>query len=72
GAQCLRDGKPEAARRNLEEASRLAPFDFSVRRAAMPLLGKDPFGEEFLEVYDQWQAQGAPYHGVNLDSSNKA
>ena len=72
GAQCLRDGKPEAARRNLEEASRLAPFDFSVRRAAMPLLGKDPFGDEFLEVYDQWQAQGAPYHGVDLDSSKNA
>jgi peroxiredoxin len=64
GVEAKATGYTEVAERHLMRASDLVPFDFSVRRAAMPLLGKDPFGQEFLDVYDEWQAQGAPYHGI--------
>ena len=46
-------------------AARLAPFDFTVRRAAMPLMDVDPFGEAFFELYGEWQEAGSPYHGLS-------
>lgn len=64
GAEARRRGELEAAERHLRRAGELAPLDFSVRRAAMPLLGEDPFGESFLRLYDEWQEAGAPYHGL--------
>lgn len=64
GAEARRQGADEVAGRHLRRAGELAPFDFSVRRAAMPLLGEDPFGQDFLDLYDEWQEMGAPYHGV--------
>jgi len=64
GAEALRQGKPEAGRWNLERAGELAPYDWTIRRAAMPLLGEDPFGQRFLDLYDEWQDAGAPYHGL--------
>jgi peroxiredoxin len=67
GVEAERVGNREVARHHLERASELTPFDFSVRRAAMPLLGVDPFGQEFLDLYDEWQEQGAPYHGLPVD-----
>ena len=38
--------------------------DFTIRRAAMPLNGGDPFGQEFFTMYEAWQAAGTPYHGL--------
>ncbi len=73
GIQAHRQGNAEAAEAHLRRAGALAPMDFSVRRAAMPLLGEDPFGQDFLDLYDDWQAVGAPYHGlpaVDRDRSN--
>jgi len=64
GAELARRGAAEAARAHFDVASALAPYDWTVRRAAMPLSGRDPFGQEFLDLYDQWQKDGAPYHGV--------
>lgn len=63
GAEARRLGFDETARRHLRIASDLVPMDFSVTRAAMPLLGEDPFGQDFLDLYDRWQAEGSPYHG---------
>jgi hypothetical protein len=54
----------EAARRHLVRAGELAPMDFTIRRAAMPLLGGDPFGAEFMDLYGEWQAAGSPFHGL--------
>jgi hypothetical protein len=35
-----------------------------VRRAVLPLQGKDPFlGEEFLQLWAEWDAVGRPYYG---------
>ena len=64
GAEARRQGDDAAAERNLRRAGALAPMDFSVRRAAMPLLGEDPFGQGFLDLFAEWQREGAPYHGL--------
>lgn len=63
-AHLRRQGETAAAARWFARAGRLAPMDFSVRRAAMPLQDVDPFGEEFMELFGEWRAQGAPYHGL--------
>ncbi len=64
GVEARRHGDDATARRHLERAGELAPMDFTVRRAAMPLLGGDPFGPEFMELFAEWQAAGSPFHGL--------
>ena len=59
-----RDERRDAAQRHFTRAAELAPLDFTVRRAVLPLQGKDPFlGEEFLELWAEWDAVGRPYYG---------
>ena len=60
----LRNGREDAARRQFEEAGRLAPHDFIIRRAAMPLVGDDPFGEKFFELWNEWTEAGSPFNGL--------
>jgi peroxiredoxin len=67
GAWLVGAGRPEEGSARLREATALAPLDFTVARAAMPLTGRDPFGEEFLALYDEWIAAGSPYHGLDPD-----
>jgi peroxiredoxin len=69
GADALRHGDEDGARRQMAVAAELAPFDWTVRRAAMPLVGQDPFGEDFLALYDEWKARGMPYHGLSATSA---
>lgn len=45
-------------------AVELAPMDFTVRRAAMPLQDMDPFGDQFFDFWDEWKSAGHPYHGI--------
>jgi peroxiredoxin len=68
GIEARRQGEGSVAEAYLRRASSLAPMDFSVTRAAMPLLGEDPFGQRFLDLYDRWQSMGAPYHGLSPDA----
>ena len=64
-ATALRDGgDDEGAARNFDRAAALAPHDWTIRRAMIPLRGGDPFGAEFFELYGEYQAAGLPYHGV--------
>ena len=42
----------------------LAPDDLTIWRAALPLLGDDPFGETFFAKYGEWQERGLPYNGL--------
>jgi hypothetical protein len=59
-----RGGATETARRHFERAGELAPHDWTIRRATMPLVGDDPFGEKFFAMYEDWEQAGMPYHGL--------
>ncbi len=60
----LRRTGDERADAWFRRADELAPLDFTVRRASMPLTGRDPFGEEFLALFEEWKAAGRPFHGI--------
>jgi hypothetical protein len=64
GVEARRRGDDDRARAHLEQAGELAPMDFTIRRAALPLVGGDPFGEDFLGMYAEWQEAGSPFHGL--------
>jgi peroxiredoxin len=55
-----RNGHPESAEQHFAAAVELAPLDFSIRRASMPLRGQDPFGAEFFTLWEEWEAAGRP------------
>lgn len=58
-----RTGHTEAALRHFERAATLSPDDWTIRRAAMPILGIDPMtSPEFLELFNEWTARGRPYY----------
>ena len=59
-AWLLRHGHSELAERHFDAAIALAPLDFTIRRSSMPLRGKDPFGPEFFELWEEWNAAGRP------------
>ena len=63
-AEAHRRGNQEATRAHLAEAAELAPDDLTIWRAAMPLIGEDPFGPGFMARYEEWQQQGGAYHGL--------
>ena len=69
-AHLRRRGDEDGARRHFAEACRLAPHDWTIRRAALPLTGGDPFGQEFFTMYEEWQAAGSPYHGLPAERSS--
>jgi hypothetical protein len=57
-------GDDASARRHFDAAGRLAPHDWTIRRAAMPLVGDDPFGQRFFDMQQEWAEAGKPYHGL--------
>ncbi|MGH9079866.1 MAG: hypothetical protein ACRDYE_07310 [Acidimicrobiales bacterium] len=59
-------GNAEATDWHLEIAAGLTPDDLTIWRAAMPLVGEDPFGDAFLTRYEEWRRRGSPAHGVPL------
>lgn len=61
----LRAGDEAGAARHFDIAGDLAPHDWTIRRAQLPLRGDDPFGPTFFALYEQWQAAGSPYHGLS-------
>ena len=63
-----RRGRGEAAARHFARAGELAPHDFTIRRAALPLQGIDPFlSEEFIELYTGFQEADSPDYGFSFD-----
>lgn len=63
-AEAHRRGDETTTRAHVDTASRLAPDDLTVWRAAMPLVGEDPFGQDFLDRYEAWRAKGSPAHAL--------
>jgi len=64
GAHLARTGDADGAERQLRRATELAPDDLTIWRAAMPLLGEDPFGEGFFERFQAWTERGSPFNGL--------
>ena len=60
GMHLLRNGNRPGAERHLATAMELAPEDFTIHRGTMPVLGSDPFGQEFFDFYEGWEAAGRP------------
>lgn len=57
-------GDEAGAARNYDRSGELAPYDWTNRRAMMPLRGSDPFGDEFFALAGEYIEAGQPYHGV--------
>ncbi len=60
-----RHGDDGRAAHHFDRAAELAPWDFTIRRAQLPLRGGDPFGQEFFEFYQPWLELGRPTHGFS-------
>jgi len=60
GMHLMRSGHRDAAERHLSAALELAPRDFTIHRGSMPVLEKDPFGQDFFDFYEEWEAAGRP------------
>jgi peroxiredoxin len=63
-AEAHRQGDVRTTRAHVLRAGELAPDDLTVWRAGMPLIGEDPFGQDFLDRYDAWRARGSPAHSM--------
>lgn len=63
-AEAHRRGDAVTTRAHVLRAGELAPDDLTVWRAGMPLIGEDPFGQAFLDRYDDWRAKGSPAHSM--------
>ncbi len=63
--QHRRTGDTGAAEVWFQNAVELAPVDYTIRRAAMPLRGDDPFGSSYFELLADWKAAGSPFHGLS-------
>ena len=59
-----RRGDDTTARHHFVRAGELAPMDFTIRRAAMPLMGQDPFGASPTVLLSVEDAAGVAFTSV--------
>ena len=53
-------GAQAEAEHHWNEAVRLSPYDWTIRRGSMWLRGANPFGTEFAEAWMEWENAGRP------------
>lgn len=53
-------GAPEEAAEHWQQAIKLSPYDWTIRRGSMWLRGENPFGAEFAEAWMEWENAGRP------------
>ena len=62
--------QPDAAKAHWESAIALSPHDWTIRRGSMWLRGEDPFGNDFFQVWDEWEKSGKPDY-ISLAAARK-
>lgn len=62
GDWLYRQGDIDGAREQFARAGELSPHDFTIRRGTMPIVGDDPFGEEFREMIQEWAKSGGKFY----------
>jgi hypothetical protein len=74
-AIALRDrGKPGddvGSQMHFALAEKLAPLDWTIRRGNMPLVGVDPFGDEFFKFVGEWSQAGRPGYKLGTGRETK-
>jgi peroxiredoxin len=63
-------GQADAAKAHWEKAIALSPNDWTIRRGSMWLRGEDPFGNDFFQVWDEWEKSGKPDY-ISLAAERK-
>jgi peroxiredoxin len=56
----FQQGNVDAAKNHWDKAIFLSPNDWTIRRGSMRLRGEDPFGNDFFQVWDEWEKSGKP------------
>ncbi len=59
----MRGGQEDLAEPHFARASELSPLDWNINRGSMRYRGGDPFGQEFLDFFEDWKASGRPGYG---------
>jgi peroxiredoxin len=63
-------GHEGAAKNHWDKAIALSPNDWTIRRGSMRLRGEDPFGNDFFQVWDEWEKSGKPDY-ISLAAARK-